>query len=1305
MRRLLCILAFLCFGTSIRALSPGDIAFVEYNANPDRFEFVAMVDIPAGTIIWFTDNGWLAVSGFRMNEGWLKWTAPAGGVACGTIVDIYNSSGWGTSSGTITTATPTGCTAGSGFDLSTSGDQIVAFQGDCSLGITNIAAINNEGAGVWQADATSSNTSALPSGLTNGTNAFARNETDFTYYNVASINDTRANILASINNNTNWTSSGSTVDYTGTITNTSCASCTTPTTQASGLSFSSIQTNQMTVSWSGNGNGDGVIVVAEAGAAVDNPVNGTDYIANAAFGSGGSPGAGSYVVYEGTGSSVTVTNLSACTQYAFKVFAFDCSGASILYQTANGTNNPLTQYTINRPNQAQNIVFQNVTGTTMDIKWSAPVGGCDGYIVKYGTNNTFTDISDAASLPSGGTAPWTDEEVIFTNSNHTGVTISGLSASATHYFKVYSYRLCNGTYYFNNTEASSNMSSKATLANPADPAAVCSGSSLAVSINIGDISNATYQWKVYNSGTGNWDNLVNGAPYSGVNTSSLIINPATSSMDGNQYLCQVGNSLHICLITTPSQTINIYGLPETPAIIDVTNNCDNTVLTHGAPPGGVTWYWQGTNANGTSTLNSAASTTVTSDGTYYLRAQSSDGCWSASSASEAVTIKVTPSATVTATAGCGQGTVRVSSSLIGEQTFDLRDNSGNSLVPERTYTGNTGFYDFSGLPDGTYRAYITKEGCTSALSGSTVLTNNAIPGGAAMADNYRCGNGNVLMTATIGAGGTAVEFSTDGSTVAATDNSAPYEYNVIGVVVGTPQILYARTTNGICQSEWISAMATAIGAAGVPTPITGVLTPRCAQDLTETYTTSAVNATTFTWEILNAVEGTDFNFLGTKSTVSEEVEWFSGYSGTATIRVKANNVCGSSAWTTQDVVISKPTISSSAITHVSCFGGYGSIQLSVTGGITNYNYSWTGGGTANPQTKAAGAYSITVTDAIGCTTTGGAYTITQPATVTASIIGTTHITCNGFNNGIATVVGSGGTTTYSYLWSNGGTLTTTSGLGLGANTVTITDSKGCYATGSVNITQPAVLTLTGTVTHVLIAGNSTGAIDVSVTGGTTTYNFAWNTGASLEDISSLTAGAFSITVTDSKGCTISASYLITQPSGLSVTAALTHVICNGESTGNIILTVQGGVTPYTYLWSNASTTKDLINIAAANYFVTITDNAGGNITGNYHITEPAPAPVGVPVFVAGVTSIRCINTSAVTYTANAVNSTGITYAIQSISGTGTNPVINASTGEVTYAADFYGTITIRATATGCNGPSTADHNAITAHPDPSITDN
>lgn len=173
------------------SLIAGDIAIIGFNfVNPDEVGFVALTDIASGTVIHFTDNGWLNTNAFRTGEGIHTWTASSN-ISKGTVTII-------TLSGPL---------------LAESGDQILAYQGNASTPMF-IYALNAEGnPGEWQSTASSTNTSALPQGLTNATNAIAFDEVDNGYY-AGITSGTQTELLSAISNTANWTTSNSRLDNT-----------------------------------------------------------------------------------------------------------------------------------------------------------------------------------------------------------------------------------------------------------------------------------------------------------------------------------------------------------------------------------------------------------------------------------------------------------------------------------------------------------------------------------------------------------------------------------------------------------------------------------------------------------------------------------------------------------------------------------------------------------------------------------------------------------------------------------------------------------------------------------------------------------------------------------------------------------------------------------------------------------------------------------------------------------------------------------------------------------------------------------
>lgn len=250
--------------------------------------------------------------------------------------------------------------------------------------------------------------------------------------------------------------------------------------------------------------------------------------------------------------------------------------------------------------------------------------------------------------------------------------------------------------------------------------------------------------------------------------------------------------------------------------------------------------------------------------------------------------------------------------------------------------------------------------------------------------------------------------------------------------------------------------------------------------------------------------------------------------------------------TTFSSLVNQPNVLTATATAVNaaCVGQTGAVNLVVNGGTPGYTYSWTGpsGFTATTQNlsnRPAGTYNVTVTDSRGCTATASA-TITAPAsTVEIILTSITDVSCNGGTNGSINITASGGTPGYTYSWNNGSTSEDRTGLAAGTYSVTVTDANGCTATLSATITQPAALTLSTTSTNPTCPPsanppvNSDGAINLTVSGGTGPFTYAWTTvgGAGLnptaEDQTGLTAGTYNVTVTDARGCTAMRTVILT----------------------------------------------------------------------------------------------------------------------------------------------------------------------------------
>ncbi|MCB0769214.1 MAG: SprB repeat-containing protein, partial [Flavobacteriales bacterium] len=339
---------------------------------------------------------------------------------------------------------------------------------------------------------------------------------------------------------------------------------------------------------------------------------------------------------------------------------------------------------------------------------------------------------------------------------------------------------------------------------------------------------------------------------------------------------------------------------------------------------------------------------------------------------------------------------------------------------------------------------------------------------------------------------------------------------------------------------------------------------------------------------------------------------------------------GSGCTRTQSFNISEPAALSAMVSpsilpfgeNVACFGGTtGTLNLNLTGGTAPFGFAWTGpsGFTSNAQNLSAlraGAYSVTITDAGGCTTTA-AYTMTQPTAIGAGVTGIQHVACFGNNIGSATATNTGGTPPFSYTWNTtpAQTTATATGLAPGAWTVTITDGYGCTSTAVATINGPAQAlgSTVGSTTHVTCFGAATGSTTVSATGGTSPYNYSWNTtpAQSTATATALPAGTWTCTITDNNGCTTTRNVTINQPAAALTgnVSAQTNVLCFGNSTGSALVGASGGTAPYSYSWNTTPvrTTAVVTALPAGTWSCTVTDAGGCAITVPVTITQPSAA--------------------------------------------------------------------------------------------------
>jgi hypothetical protein len=298
--------------------------------------------------------------------------------------------------------------------------------------------------------------------------------------------------------------------------------------------------------------------------------------------------------------------------------------------------------------------------------------------------------------------------------------------------------------------------------------------------------------------------------------------------------------------------------------------------------------------------------------------------------------------------------------------------------------------------------------------------------------------------------------------------------------------------------------------------------------------------------------------------------------------------------------------------QISCNGNSdGQITVTASGGTGTLTYSIDDGATYKSSnvfnTLAASTYKVRVQDTKSCVSSAVSKGITAPSVVSPGTTTIIHPTCSGSANGSITVTGaSGGTPSYTY--SSGGTFQSSNVLSVpaGTYTVTVKDANGCSNTITNQKLNPAV-TASYTATKVTCSGGSDGTITINASGGTGSFTYSKDdaTYQGSNVFSGLSAGALTVYIKDGNGCKLSLG--TTVPTNTPVAGSIlpsSPVRCKGESNGALDLTPSGGVSPYTYLWSNGKTTEDISGIPAGTYSVEITDFKSCKKTVSYSLSEP-----------------------------------------------------------------------------------------------------
>ena len=737
---------------------------------------------------------------------------------------------------------------------------------------------------------------------------------------------------------------------------------------------------------------------------------------------------------------------------------------------------------------------------------------------------------------------------------------------------------------------------------------------------------------------------------------------------------------------------------DNPAAVSVTINATNAsggnnngAATAGATGGtpGYSYQWNN-GASGPSIANLAP-------GTYSVTATDANGC-----TGTAAVVITDP------TAGCNDTPVELRINFDGypgDISWSLADATGATVATGGPYTsgyagGSTftqvfclpgGCYDFSivdSYGDGLCTAYANNplgNYTLTNLTSNTVLADNCNFGGGETV-NFCVGNTSPLSATAAATPADCFGTATGSATATAVGGTGNYTYSWSNGATGATVNNLSAGAYTVTVSDGNST-TTATATVGQPAAIvvnTGGADPTCNGATDGSVTANATGGTgakSFLWNT-GATTGTVSN-LG---------------AGTYTVTVTDAAGCTAAATRTLD----EPAVLNVLTSSVNTTNGLnnGTVNATATGGTSPYAYTWSNGATgAIVNNLAPGTYTVTATDANGCTTTGAATVQGSASTLNVSATAT-DATCNATATGAATATATGGSGNYTYAWSNGVTGTTVNNLSAGTYTVTVDDGSQT-ATATVSVGQPTAIALSASGTDATCSDATDGGAFASATGGTGTISFQWSNGVTGTTVSNLAPGNYSVTATDANGCTASATVVIAAPAALTLGVSSTGADCAGGATGTATATAGGGTPGYTYSWSNGATGATITNLSALTYGVTVTDANGCTVTGSVSVSQ------GTGINVTTTTSAVSCNggndgsaTAAATggagaYTyawsngatgATASNLAAGTYVVTATDANGCEGTTNVTIGEPTALA-------ATATATNANG---GDNGSVSA---------
>ncbi|TRW98556.1 PKD domain-containing protein [Flavobacterium gawalongense] len=912
-------------------------------------------------------------------------------------------------------------------------------------------------------------------------------------------------------------------------------------------------------------------------------------------------------------STFSPANSTVGTTFYYCIITLPASGgcSSITSNTANVTINSLPVIDV-QPTLTQSVCVGGTITNPLSVSYSGGAGTA-----------TYQWFSNSMNSNSGGT--------LILGATNASYTPPVFNTAGNFYYYCQVSLSGNGCgSVFNDASEISVVADPIVSNQPLVSQTLCQNgvpSDLIVSVT-GGIGTYSYQW--YSNG-----NNSNSGGVLIANATNAIYTPLTASVGTIYYYCVISQSGIGCGVVSATSAVIVNSAPTftkqpKPSIICLGNvpNLLEVAFINGAGIPQYQWFSNTVNTiSGGTVIGGATSASynppATNIGTLYyycVVTLSSGGCSSITSDIAEVTMNPNPEINPQNAVICS-----------GTAFTVTPDNLSGDIVPiGTTYTWTTPVISPSNSINGAVAQTIPQTAISQNLTNTTTsaatVTYTVTPvSGVCVGSNFTV---TVTVNPSINANVTLINSTCFGS------NNGSIQTNITGGIPFSNGQLYIISWTG---SGGFTSTATSISnlspgiydltiqdAGGCPfsksytvtEPQDILITKDMEKDITcfgaadgqiSISVTGGTGVYSYSW----TKDGTPFTALDKLTNLAP---------GNYQVTANDTNSCGPK---TASFTITEPPVLDLTLinqTNVLCFGALtGAINVGVIGGTpsaSGYTFAWTGPNsftsTAQNLTNIlAGTYKLTVTDASGCTDTLTVI-ITQPTEVIIDVT-TTPIICYGGNNASINLSISGGIGPYQTVWNTLAIGTFQDNLSAGNYQITVTDANGCSKIVDVNIPEAPIFTINPVVKQISCFGMNDGSINLNLVGGVAPLTLVWSDGSTAGlTRNNLKPGNYTVSITDSKPCTISKTFIILEPQKLVLSANVTHAFdCDDANSGAINLLVAGGTPPFTYAWSNGATAEDLSAIPAGNYLVTVTDSRGCSKTAQFVINRQPPIVIGV----------------------------------------------------------------------------------------------